>query len=103
MNNSSKRGFYESTYYSIINNTDFKYDLSLSKLSKTISLLFYKIRKIKDEKGISKLPLNIIYYDTNLRDKGNENSNNCTFFQMNILRILWMLQFWLISIMFEKK
>ena len=84
MNNSSKRGFFESTYYSIINNKDFKYDPSVSKLSKTLSLLLYKIRKIKEEKGISKLPLNIIYYDTNLRDKGNENSNNCTFFQMNI-------------------
>ena len=84
MNNSSKRGFYESIYYSIIHNKDFKYDPILSKLSKTISLLLYKIRKIKKEKGISKLLLNVIYYDTNLRDKGNENSNNCTFFQMNI-------------------
>ena len=77
MNKSSKRGFFESTYYSIINNKDFEYDPSLSKLSKTLSLLLYKMRKIKEDKGISKLPLNIIYYDTNLRDKGNENSNNC--------------------------
>jgi len=84
MNNSSKRGFYESTYYAIMNNKDFKYDPSVSKLSKTLSLLLYKLRQIKELKGISKLPLNIIYYDTNLRDKGNENSNNCTFFQMNI-------------------
>lgn len=84
MNNTSKRGFYESTYYSIVNNKDFQYDPSISKLSKTLSLLLYKLRKLKEEKGISKLPLNIIYYDTNLRDKGKENSNNCTFFQMNI-------------------
>ena len=34
--------------------------------------------------GLSKLPLNIIYYDENLKDKENENSDNCTFFQMNL-------------------
>ena len=84
MNKSSKRGFYESVYYSIMDNKDFEYDPSLGKLSKLLSLLLYKLREIKEKKGISKLPLNIIYYDENLRDKGGENSDNCTFFQMNI-------------------
>lgn len=83
MNDSSKRGFYESVYYSIKDNQDFKYHSELSELSKKLSLLLYKLREIKEKLGISKLPLNIIYYDTNLRDKGGENSNNCTFFQMN--------------------
>ena len=83
MNDSSKRGFYESVYYSIKDNEDFKYHSELSELSKKISLLLYKLREIKEKLGLSKLPLNIVYYDTNLRDKGGENSNNCTFFQMN--------------------
>lgn len=51
------------------------------------SLLFFEEMNNSSKIGfyeISKLPLNIIYYDINLTDKGNENSNNCTFFQMNI-------------------
>ena len=83
MNKNSKRGFYESTYYSIIDNKDFKYDPSFSKLSKELSQLLYKSREIEEKKGKSKIPLNIVYYDENLRDRGGENSNNCTFFQMN--------------------
>ena len=84
MNSVSKRGFYESTSYAIKNNEDFKYDPNKSHLSKKISLLLFKLRELKEILGISKLPLNIIYYDENLKDNGGENSDNCTFFQMNI-------------------
>ena len=84
MNKGSKRGFLESVYYSIMDNKDFEYNGSVSKLSKTLSLLLYKLREKKEKLGLSKIPLNIIYYDENLRDKGGENSDNCTFFQMNI-------------------
>ena len=85
MNSVSKRGFYESTSYAIKNNEDFKYDPNKSHLSKKISLLLFKLRELKEILGISKLPLNIIYYDENLKDNGGENSDNCTFFQMNII------------------
>ena len=84
MNTSSTRGFYESTKYAIMNNQDFKYDKSKTELTKNVITLLYKLRQIKEILGLSKLPLNIIYYDENLRDKGNENSDNCTFFQMHL-------------------
>lgn len=84
MNSTSKRGFYESTLYSIKNNEDFKYDPSKIKITKKISLLLFKLREINEKIGKSKVPLNIVYYDENLKDNGGENSDNCTFFQMNI-------------------
>jgi hypothetical protein len=84
MNSSSTRGFYESTKYAIMNNKDFKYDNSKNEITKTVITLLYKLRQIKEILGLSKLPLNLIYYDENLRDKGNENSDNCTFFQMHL-------------------
>ena len=84
MNDGSKRGFLETTRYAIMNNKDFEYDESKSEETKKLSQLLYKLREIKKSLGTSKLPLNLIYYDENLRDKGRENSNNCTFFQMNL-------------------
>ena len=84
MNTGSTRGFYESTKYAILNNKDFQYDKSKSELTKVVITLLYKLRQIKEHLGKSKIPLNIIYYDENLRDQGMENSDNCTFFQMHL-------------------
>jgi len=84
MNTSSTRGFYESTKNAIMNNKNFQYDKSKSNIINNSLILLYKLRQIKEILGLSKLPLNIIYYDENLKDKGNENSDNCTFFQMNL-------------------
>ena len=84
MNTGSTRGFYESTKYAILNNKDFQYDKGKSELTKVVITLLYKLRQIEELLGKSKLPLNIIYYDENLRDQGKENSDNCTFFQMHL-------------------
>ena len=84
MNTGSTRGFYESTKNAIMNNKDFQYDKSKGDITKNALILLYKLRQIKEIMGLSKLPLNLIYYDENLKDKGNENSDNCTFFQMHL-------------------
>ena len=84
MNTGSTRGFYESTNNAIMNNKDYQYDKSKGDITKNALILLYKLRQIKETMGLSKLPLNLIYYDENLKDKGNENSDNCTFFQMHL-------------------
>ena len=79
------RGFFESTMAKIEKNKDFTVDKGFIK--RTESFLKNKKKNLLNIFNIfvekkEKFSLNIIYYDTALKD-GGENSDNCTFFQMN--------------------
>ena len=57
----------------------------------------------EEKNEMKKYNLNILYYDENLRDKG-ENSDNCTFFDLNINGTFYGCHYFeLFKIVCEKK